>query len=304
MKRSVIQLAKKTNLVSLPIIWVKKYNINKGDQLEVIENGGELIIKSNSSSEPKSIKLDIIDFNERTLKYSLSSLHKLGYDEIILSNISKNQLVVIEELLRDLLLGFVITDQKDKKVILKSIMQDLEDKFDPTLRRAFLVTISMSNSMIELINLNKCSELISLINLEKTNNQLTSFCIRLINKGFYKKNNSNFIINIIWNLEKIADEYKYICYNLSKNDTLINEDIINIFKKVNGFLNGYYELFYSFNIYKLNSLIDEREEILNMVDKLNSLDNVNIKLLSNLMAIKSKLYDLSSSIFALNHIKE
>ena len=288
-------------MVSLPSKWVKKFNIKKGDELELIEEGKDLVIKTGDLNTKEGVILDIGNFNNRSVMYAASALHKIGYDEITLLYNNKKQIDLVNELLRVLLLGFVMVDQTPKKLVLRSVTNEVGLEFDSTLRRAFLVTMSLADSSLENLNNNNFKDLQNLIGLENTNNQLTSFCTRLINKGFYKDTKkSQFISIIIWSLEKIADEYKYICLNLSKNKTKIDDKLLEIYSRTNKFFNSYYELFYKFDITKLNELSDEREAILGLVNNMVLKNSNEIKLLNNLTTIISKVSDLSSSIFALH----
>src|SRR3989344_205694 len=301
MKRKIIQLAGKTSVISLPSKWVRECNIKKGYELEVIEQGKELLIKTETFKTNEKISMDIADFNEMTLRYSLSALHKTGYDEIILFYSNQKQVEIIQDMVKNLLLGFIIIEQNSKKLILKSITLDVEEEFDPTLRRAFLVSISLADSSLGILE-NNPSDLKSLIHLEKTNNQLTSFCMRLINKGDYKsKKNIQFISTIVWSLEKISDQYKYICIELKNNQEKINKEIFNIYKEVNNFFRLYYELFYKFEILKFNEVSDKRFEIIKMMNNISIKNKSESRLLNLLNAILSKTADLSSSIFGLRH---
>ena len=249
MKRSVIQLAGKTSVVSLPSKWVKQFGIQKGDELDIEQVSNTLVIKPNrQGSEIKKIELDINNYNERVLRCSISALHKLGYDEITLKYEKPILSDTIQDLTRTLLLGFIVSDQTPKKIVLKNISIELEKEFDASLRRAFLVVISFANSSLDLIKTKQYSTLPTLINLENTNNQLTSFCLRLINKGLYKnKEKEVFIITLIWELEKICDEYKHICQSLEKNQDEIQEETINLYSEVNNFFTEYYNLVYTFS---------------------------------------------------------
>ncbi len=305
MKRKVIQLAGKTHVVSLPNKWVKSFNVKKGDELEVEEISNTLLVKPvKDKNEVKKISLDIGNFNERTLRYAASALHKLGYDEITLVY-TKNKLNdTIQDLIKNLLLGFIIIEQTSKKTVLKNISNEVESEFNSTLRRAFLVTNSLAESSLEMIKNQEFSNLNSLINLEMSNNQLTSFCLRLINKGFYKEPEKQmFITTIIWNLEKIADEYKTICVNLGKNKENISNEVLNLYKDINLFFNSYYELMYKFSIEKVNEVVEKKYEIVNKLDAIEAKNKTELKLLNTLSTIVSKTSDLSSSIFALNHLE-
>lgn len=302
MKRKVIQLAGKTSVISLPNQWVKNYGVNKGDELDIEEIADTLVVKIvKHGTELKKISLKIDGFNERTLRYAISALHKLGYDEITLNYDSHKLGDAIQNLLQNLLLGFVVIEQTSKKLVLKNVSNEIDTEFNPTLRRAFLVTISLADSSLDMISNKQFSSLNSLIALENSNNQLTSFCLRLINKGFYKElDKKSFIITIIWNLEKIADEYKAICLGLSKNNKEINSQILKLYKEVNEFFKSYYELFYGFSPEKLNKLVDKKENIINGINKVNINNEYELKLVNLLFSITSKTSDLSSSIFAFN----
>ncbi len=302
MRRRVIQLAEKTSVVSLPSKWVKKYGIKKGNELEVLERGNDLIIKTGLGNTQSNVTVDILNFSEMSLRYLTSALHKAGYDKITLFNCNQNHLTVIQDLINNLLTGFVVIERGQKRVVLKSIATDIEIEFDSALRRAFLVTISLSESSFEMIKSGNFSNLKSLLSLERANDQLTSFCLRLMAKGMYKDEKTiTFMATIIWTLEKIGDEYKYICFNLASNNKKIGQDAMVIYEKVNTFFKLYYELFYNFNIQKLNELSDKRFEILRLLNETNINSRIENQLAKHLHSIMSKTVDMSSSILGLRH---
>ncbi|MBW2994314.1 hypothetical protein KY315_02765, partial [Candidatus Woesearchaeota archaeon] len=121
MKRKVIQLARKTFVVSLPSKWVKKYDVKKGDELEVKDNSSSIVFSTQRQSDLKKTSIDITNTNERTLRWLLSSLHKKGYDEIELFYDNKNKTPIIQELIKDLFIGFAIVHQSNKRCIVRAI---------------------------------------------------------------------------------------------------------------------------------------------------------------------------------------
>lgn len=298
MKRNIIQLAGKTSVISLPSQWVKKFNLKKSDELEIEERGNELLIKTENKNQSNEITVNIQSFNERTLRYTISALHKIGYDEIRLIGIKPSFKSVINDLVSNLLLGFVISENTEKRIVLKNISTEDRNQFNSSLRRAFLVTLDLAETSLELIKNNQYEKLNELIILEKNNNQLTSFCLRLINKGI-NLDNTHFIYVIVWNLEKIADEYKYIIQYIAKNRIKISEDTIEFYKETNQYLKDYYNLYYTFKPELMNELNDKRSRLLHNT----KLNNDEINVLNNLLSIISKLSDMSSSIVAINHEK-
>ncbi len=303
MKRRVIQLAGKTHVISLPSKWVRNFNVKKGDELEIEELGNHILIKQEKSeTKIRRISFNVDNFNDKTFGYIMSSLHKGGYDEITLVYEKPKHNEAIQKLIQNLLLGFIVIEQTSKKIVLKNIATEIESEFNPALRRAFLVTISLANSSLEMLELKQYSNLQSLISLEKSNNQLTSFCLRLMNKGFYKDYNKKlFLTTIIWNIEKIGDEYKTICKKMSENKNNINKEIFKIYKEVNNYFNCYYEIIYKFSQEKANELIEKKEDIIDNIQDIKPQNKQEIQLLNSLYSITLKSYDMSSSVFGLHH---
>ena len=153
MKRSVIQLAGRTSVISLPSKWIQKYGVKKGDELELEEKENGLFIATKNFPSIKKAVLDARALNPRTLRWALSGLHKSGYDEIEVLYEKKETLNVVQNLLRNIFVGFAVMDQNSKKFLLKSISADVEREFDPVLRRAFLITISFANSVCNALKL-------------------------------------------------------------------------------------------------------------------------------------------------------
>ena len=59
MGRKVIQIADSTQLISLPRQWTKKYNVKKGDELEVVEKDNMLEVSTKRADQEMEITLDV-----------------------------------------------------------------------------------------------------------------------------------------------------------------------------------------------------------------------------------------------------
>ncbi len=298
MKRKVIQIADKTFVISLPTDWVKQWSIKKGEEVDVIEKGPRLIV---STAEPRQLRkkgIDVSNASERTLRWLLSSLHKKGYDEIEIHTENPEHAIIIDQLLKDLFLGFAVVHCSGSQCVVRSLSKELDDQLDVIVRRAFLVTLALAEQSLQMAKSRKFEELHHILDLEKTNNQLTNFCERILNKrGLDEPVKTSFLYVIMWNLEKIADEYKYICEQLAKKKKVSVETAV-LFEKVNGLLRKYYELFYSFNIERLSALSDEYKIIKEQVEKA-MIKNEDAVILSHLHHITLKTADFSASTFAL-----
>jgi len=297
MQRKVAQIGPATLMVSLPSKWAKRYGVKKGDEIEIKEAGKSLILNIDKVKNIERTSVDVSNLNERVIKWVLSALHKSGYDEIEVKYSGQKTLKVIQDMIQNVLMGFAIMDQNDKIVVLRCVAQDVPTEFDAALRRAFLVTISLAENSLQLIKNKNYQGLDGLISLEQTNNQLTNFCERILNKhGLGNEKTNSFWYIIAWNLEKICDEYKYIC-TLKFNKPL-DKNVLTYYEDTNSLLKDYYELFYNFDINKAKELENRSEDLEKNGKELINKHN----LIHYLLGVISGIRDFFASTIALNKI--
>ena len=81
-----------TQLVSLPIKWTRQFNIKKGDELEVEEQGNKIIVSTEREIASSKVEIDFRGKDPELIRRALTSLYRSGYDEIgIISNNEINQ---------------------------------------------------------------------------------------------------------------------------------------------------------------------------------------------------------------------
>ena len=301
MIRKVSKIGPSTLMISLPSKWVKKYDINKGSELNITEKGKILTISTeNLITTDHKTTVDFSNLEPRVIKWYLSALHKTGLDEIKILYNNQKTIELIKGTINNLLIGFTIIEQNNKYIIIKQISVDLEQEFRPILRRSFLVTLTLAKQSLELIKNKQYEKLKNTKLLELTNNKLTNFCQRILIKNQYIiPTKTCFAYVIIWNLEKIADDYKYICDELFKRKAPLSKEIIDLYQQVNELLESYYNLFYKFKIQDLNELSAKRTEILNKIKNSKTENNL---IINYLQSLTLKIVDFSSSIIALNHL--
>lgn len=194
-------------------------------------------------------------------------------------------------------------EQTKDHCVLKRISKDLESEFEPALRRAFLVTLSMGEESLDCIKNQNFKGLKDLIPKEHINNQLTNFCERLLNKkGYTDYKKTCFMYVIAWNLEKVCDNYKDVCELLKDVKKMeIKKDIIRLYEQTNGFFKSYYELFYSFDIIKLSELTVKKKEIEKDARKMvKGKSELEIELIDYLLGVILHTKDFSATMIAIN----
>lgn len=301
MKRKLVKQGGSALTVTLPFKWVKQQHLEAGDDIILEERENELLIRGRGEPAPQCVSLDVHALNERTIRWMLSGFHKGGYDEIEIYFTDKSVLTIIQELVKDMLLGFAIIEQTDKRCVLRMLARDSSEEIDATLRRAFLVTLSLADTILDLVRQKKCDAVKSLIALERTNNQLTNFCERILNKNLYEENKgTHFLYTVIWNLEKIGDDYKRLCDHIATL-TALDEETLALFEQINKHFKMYYELFYKFNPTALAELSVKRDELLQRIAQNLRTKKGDMAVLSCFSSILLHCEDFSTSMFMLAH---
>jgi phosphate uptake regulator len=297
MRRKVSKIGSSTLMVSLPAKWVKANHINKGDEVEIIEEGSKLEIVSNKSRPNKDkIILDVNDFGTYTLR-CLAAMYRKGYDEIEIRFTEPGIIKKIQEYVT-YLIGFEIVKQGKNFCIVRSISDGLEMEFDSVLRRTFLLLLSMAEDSLGIIKKGNIEALNDIYYLEETNNKFTTFCRRLLIKNSH--NNCKEVPSIYYvveELEKIADEYKYLCYYLTKrNDkSKISDETLKVYQEVNKLLRLFYESYYKFDINKSLEISRKRKKIIkDIYTKFDDESKKEIRILHHLINITQMTANMST----------
>ena len=299
MKRKVSLIGPSTLMVSLPSKWVKKYNVKKGDEMTVAENGDKLIITSGPINRELSINLDSSDLGIIS-KHFINYLYQKGYDEIEIKFDSPDVFRQIQKSLSNLL-GYEILNQTKNTCIIKSVFDSKKQEFDNILRRTFLILLDMAESCYDTVEKGEYSSLDEIKLLEKTNNKLTDFCKRTLSKeGCEDK--CVFLYVIIRDIEKIADSYRNICDIFIANPKVsVSKQSLDLFKEVNSYLRLFYELFYKFDKNKAIILHDKKGIMIKKAKKLfETKSKEESVLLHELITLIQLIFDLYGPYITMN----
>jgi len=307
MRRKVIQIADSTQLVSLPRKWAKKHEIKKGNELDVEEQGNKIIIQAGPIKPAfKQIELDFTNLAP-LMKRALHGLYKIGYDTIILNYNNPKLIDKIQKNMRDETLGYEIVEQKPTSCVIKTVAGGFESEFDGMLRRTFLMLKSMFESIENAICNEDFSQVNSIIFLETANNKYTGFCRRIINKqGLPNNEISNIVYCAIEELEKIADECKYLCIYLAKQKNMkkIPKKVKKLYSELLKLYGDCYTLYYTFNLKKSLETFAKRKYLINKINTLFEAPNVKSKLAHHLLTITQKIANILSFELELYFLKK
>jgi len=271
MRRKIVKQGHNALTMTLPSHWTKKFNIKAGDEIEIKEDGKNLMVMAELGECEKTTTINIEKANQYLQHYpnnpflrSIDVLYRLGYDEIKLEfDNAKIMSFIPEEL--NFLLGFEVIDQGKNFCIIKNIASGLDKQFDNILRRIFLVLQSMASDILEYVEKSEFKKLKSVNDLEMMNNKLTNFCERILNqKGYKDIRRTSAIYTMISLSEQIADDFRAICdyYNGFQKKFKFTKNSLDFFKEVINLIEEFIKLFYNFNRINLCTLTLTRHELI------------------------------------------
>lgn len=303
MKRKIIQIANSTNLVSLPKKWCIANNVQKGDEIDVIEDGSKITItKENQAKKHLFMEVNSKD-HETTLSRFIHAMYKKGVDEIKINIKKPEDINSIQQTLNNETVGYELIEQGRSFCTIKHIGGSIEG-FDKLLRRIITLQISMCEEIEKAIKEKDLSLLKSTLVFEKNNNRFTTLCRRYLNKKNYVNSKEvGPLYSLVENLEKVADEYKYLSLALCKNKIeKISNEVIKEFEKLSQVFVLFNEGFYNNDYRKFDQIGDIRKQsIQNWYASMPKLKNTTeIILMHHSFVIMQRIFELIGPSIIIN----
>lgn len=299
--RKLISFGKTSFIISVPKTWVIKNDLGKGSLVSLEEKDNNLILSSKTDQKEKEqeeISLDITGVDRTSIITIIRGLYRRGFDIIklkfddpVCNHFATGQQkkvisVIYEEITR--LPGLEVVSQKDKSCTLKSISKIPTSEFDTILRRIFILLNDASNDLVEGIKTNNRILLESIEEKHTTITKFASYCLRLINQDNSKNIKKSFsLYHTIATLDKITDIIKYASRDALKTRNKFKKETVQALSIIDKSIRRYYELFYKFDISKLNDFEKNRNEFKSLLNS--SKANLSVDELSLLNSVKEIL---------------
>src|SRR3989338_1036346 len=304
-KRKVIQIANSTQLISLPRKWAQKYDIKKGDELEVEEQGNKISISTEKTQDPGNIDVNITGLDRDSFMFLLRALYIRGYNEIKLTfnepfaehhRIGKKVSVISQiHAEANRLTGLEVIQQRENFCILKVLTESSIKDFDLIFRRLFLLLNDASN---DFINGAIKGDKYLIESMEEKHNTITKFMansLRLLNKvGHPEYNKTQIYYHIIESIDSINDVFKNSARDVIDSNIKISKPCESILRSVNNSLQDFSKLFYKFDFKMIEKISSDRYKILRDIKQLiKKLSKEEIKLVINMEQIVEIIYTLT-----------
>ena len=151
MQRKIIQQSATSMGISLPSKWVKKWNLAKGNIVNIDEVNGILEIKPVDFRQPeKKAEIDTKIYGNLTAR-KFDNLSKRGYDEIKVLYSAEKELEPIKDLLLHELTMFEIVKKEKDCIIARAISEINKEELDRIVSRLVFLLIENINKTISLM---------------------------------------------------------------------------------------------------------------------------------------------------------
>ena len=174
------------------------------------------------------------------LEREIGSLFKKGYDEIKISSDDTALLHGIQDILGYVLVGFEVVWQSKSSCTIRSVAEVQDREFDAVMNRTLFQLQVMAEGVYDAMRNADMDAIPNLRMMERNNNRYTSFMRRVMNKGRYKDTkNDKLVYAFVEFIEKIADEYKYLCGFLLESGKRIDKlpaELLELFNEINALI--------------------------------------------------------------------
>lgn len=255
MMRKIVAQGNQSITLTLPIKWVREQQLKAGDEVEVNQKGGELVIGKQGAKRGGKTTITLTQemSNTKMLRSLILGAYRSGADEIEINfeplelkdrEIGKIKTIKYIQDSINQLIGVSIVEQTKNYVKIKDITGTSEEEFDNILRRTFLLVLSISEQSIKAFKEHDQEALEDVPLLYDSIRKFTEYCMRLLSKYEYKEHqNTSHYYSIITCLDDISDAYRHITKHFVK--AKLSPQVIKAYEHHNQFIQKIQSWFYT-----------------------------------------------------------
>ncbi|MEK6868654.1 MAG: AbrB/MazE/SpoVT family DNA-binding domain-containing protein, partial [Nanoarchaeota archaeon] len=254
-------------MISLPRKWSQKYNIQKGDELDIKEEGNKLFVSAEEKTdEPSEIEVKVDTLDKDSLIFLLRALYIRGYDQIRFSFANPyifhhrlGKKVTISSIIHTevaICQGLDIIQERRDFIVMKNISASSTKEFDTLLRRIFLLLIDTTNDLYMGAKNRDYALLETFQDKHDTVTRLINYNLKILNTmGHPNYRDTILSSNILSLLDVVIDILKNAARDIIETEMKLGAKALKIVDKVHDAIRLYYELFYNFSLDKAEKFI-------------------------------------------------
>ena len=226
MRRKLVQQGTTTLMISLPAKWLKRYNLVKGDEINLEEADENILISKQGIEARKETEINLTKQTETGIRTLITNAYRAGYDIVKVKFDNQTQLETLQNSIKEYLLGYDITKKEEHFCIVENITEPSSHQFDALFRKIFF-------NIKELIQITKNrlqgKQIPDYKEITQKIHQYDSFCRRVIAKRQKEVKDPN----LHWAFQTLLIHGQRDLYHLNKfldkNETKASKEIIELF---------------------------------------------------------------------------
>lgn len=289
MKRKLVKQGTSTLMLSLPSKWIKENRLDKGEEINLSQEGNKLVIETESRKKESSVvKINVSNCSPLVNRLLMSQYIK-GVDEVEVSFSDIKEVKDFQKRVLNELIGFEIIKQGKTSFTVKDITGIENQEIDQIIQRIFLILDSMQEELFNAIK--KDSDFETVIESDFSTNKFINFALRILNKkGYIEYKKTPQIYSLLLSLEYIGDLYKKVAVELTRNKKVkISKQQISNLEDTRDFLKMFENLFFKFNKSELVLFAKKYESIKKKLESKSYLDFLILELVEAIIKMNNSL---------------
>lgn len=186
MKRKLVKQGAATMMVSLPSRWIKENRLGKGDEIDMETAGRGLLISSDAAKAKAETEIVLTGLTESLIRTMIGNSYRMGYDKVKVNFGSDRQFKILQETIKENLLGFDIIKKEKDFCIIESITEPSIEQFDNIIQKIFYNSLALFEITEKRLKNGKADE--NYEDVETRITQYDNFCRRVMAKKGFEKN--------------------------------------------------------------------------------------------------------------------
>jgi phosphate uptake regulator len=248
MRRKIIRQGNNSFTLTVPIEWIKERELQGGDDVDIDDEDGNLIVSVPIDKKKMeiSVTIDLDSYNERTIRNILNQAYRKGFDKMILKIKEKAQLEDIRKITNDTLLGFEVVEEKEDSCTIQNIAEPSAEKYEVILRKIFLLTKQEAEEIYEELKQGKANSLPKRQQQKDIVDNFTNFIRRVIIRAKVGGTRDSYLLFYEASMLSLVFHAYYYLYKFvaGQKQKKISKDVLDLLKRSIDMFNRHYESFY------------------------------------------------------------
>lgn len=260
MKRKLVKQGAATLMISIPSKWARKFNLDKGNELDVEEKGSELLLSIESQQlGKKEATIEITQENNHDLYPILTHAYRKGFHKIILKGQISGYSRQIRDIVSNLLLGFEVTEFSSSRCVVEELSEAADGKYDVIMKKVFAIIKESQDMIIEDFNKNTFKDLEEIEDTKNQNDKFILFCRRMITLGNFEGNPIS-EWELLTFLMHIQHAYCYLHSYASKNKIKPEKHMIELLEELKKYFALFENAYYTKDIKSIHKINEQKHK--------------------------------------------